>query len=50
MEAKIKDWSILTKEQREKLMGMADSLGIPPQYVSHMYEYGMIAAPWEIDY
>lgn len=40
--AKKKDWNNLPKEERKRLINLADSLFIPPQFVSSMYESGQI--------
>ena len=39
---KKKDWNSLPKEERKRLIDLADSLFIPPQFVSSMYESGQI--------
>lgn len=42
-------WNDLSKEDRLRLIELADSLGIPPNFVSDMYESGHLALGKEAD-
>lgn len=42
-------WTDLTSEERKELMDVADTCGIPPNFVAGMYDQGMIALPSDCD-
>ena len=45
---KPRNWNDLTKDQKKELIELADSLGIPPNFVDKMYENGQIELPSNI--
>jgi hypothetical protein len=42
---KNRNWDDLTKQQKRELIDIADSLGIPPNFVHEMYENGQLDFP-----